>query len=150
MTEGKWVPANHEDIREGDVVRVTVKNGPQTTITEGRVTRYAQHGEGLNQPMWSIEDFENFYSHEFVPDVDGDCSALERFVAPFQWPTKLGAVVKGTDEDGSYTIVLVKLAQDNNPEYHYWWSVEWGVVTASDLFGLDDLTVVSEGVTVGA
>ena len=148
MTEGKWVKAKHGEIEEGNVVRVTTKEGPQTVITEGNVTNAIVNRDGSK--VWTIENFENFYDHEFVPDADGDFATLERFVPPFTWPTKLGAVVTGKDEDGSYTIVLVKLAHDNNPDYHFWWSDEWGTVTAADLSGLEDLTVVSEGVTVKA
>lgn len=148
MSEGIWVEAKHKDIREDDVVRVTHKDGPQTTITEGKVTKCHTSGAVLGELVWTIEDYENFYEHEFRPDEDGDFATLERFVPAFVWPTKLGAVVTGKDEDGEYTIVLVKLAHDLKPDYHFWWSDEWGTVTASDLTGLEDLTMVSEGVTV--
>lgn len=147
MSEGKWVEAKHEDIREGDVVRVTRKITPQTTITEGKVTLYKEHGAGLGTALWNIEDFENFYDYEFVPDSEGYVSTLERFVPPFKWPTKLGAVVTGKDEDGTYKIVLVEELPDD-PEGALWWTSEWGTVNRYDMEGLDDLTVVSEGVTV--
>lgn len=148
MSEGTWVKAKHGDIRNGDVVRVTTKNGPQTIITEGTVTRHQKSSLNVSDLVWTVEDYENFYEHEFEPDEDGEFSTLERFVPAFVWPTKLGAVVTGKDEDGSYTIVLVQLSYDNKPEYHLWWSSDWGTVTASDLSGLEDLTVISEGVTV--
>jgi len=146
MDEGKWVAVKHGEVQKGDRVRVTTKEGPQTITTEGTVTLVSENR--FDGRAWSIEDFENFYAHEFEPDDDGKFATLERFVPPFTWPTKLGAVVKGRDMEGSYVAVLVKLAHDLNADYHLWWSAEWGTVTAADLSGLEDLTVVSEGVTV--
>lgn len=145
MSEGIWVKAKHGDIREDDVVRVTSKDGPQTTITEGRVTKCHTSGAVLGELVWTIEDFENFYEHEFRPDEGGDFATLERFVPAFEWPTKLGAVVTGKDEDGEYTAVLVYV---RSAEDHVWWTTEWGVVSVDEISGLEDLTVVSEGVTV--
>lgn len=149
MSEGTWVKAQHKDIREDDVVRVTEKNGPQTTITEGRITRYEENGEGPGKSMWTIENYENYFGDEFVPDADGDRATLERFVPPFEWPTKLGAVVTGKDEDGEYTAVLVYVPV-NSAENNLWWTAEWGATEAGDISGLEDLTVISEGVTVKA
>lgn len=147
MSEGKWVEAKHEDIREGDVVRVTTKEGPKTTVVEGKVTKVAPRWNG--EYLWSIENFENFYPNEFEPDDDGEFSTLERFVPAFEWPTKLGAIVQGRDGDDTVYAVLVEVAEteDNIPLF---WTKEWGSVNMYDIEGLEDLTVVSEGVTVEA
>lgn len=147
MSEGKWVEAKHEDIRKGDAVRVTRKDGPQTITTEGKVTHYEEGGNASRKTSWTIENFEYFYDYEFVPNSDGEFSTLERFVPAFEWPTKLGAVVTGKDEEGEYTAVLVYVPV-NTPGKPVWWTAEWGVTGAEDLSGLEDLTVVSEGVTV--
>lgn len=147
MSEGTWVQAKHEDIREGDVVRVTHKEGPKTTIIEGKVTAYNPDGYGRGNASWSIEDFENFYAYEFEVDKDSDEAppTLERFVPPFEWPTKLGAIVTGSDAGDLVTAVLVR-----NLTQTLWWTADWGVVTEHDLRDLKDLTVVSEGATVEA
>ena len=149
MSEGKWVAAKFEDVEKGDTVRVVRKEGPQTVITEGKVTEKSPPTQWRGV-TWMVENYETFYDNEFVPDEDGFVSSLEKLVPPFEWPTKLGAVVTGTDDAGKYSLVLVKLSRNGSAENHQWWSYEWGIVTPRDVSGLENLTVVSEGVTVEA
>jgi hypothetical protein len=147
MSEGKWVKVKHGEIEEGDVVRVISKDGPQTITTEGKVTSIIVHRDG--EKVWSIENFESFYSREFIPDEDGNFATLERIVPPFKWPTKLGAVVRGENEDEDVYAVLVEEAKSKD-DIPVFYTKEWGVVNMYDIEGLEDLTVVFEGVTVEA
>lgn len=144
LSEGTWVEAKHGDIKEGDVVRVTFREGPKTTITEGKVTKVLTR-EWNGQNVWSVENYENFYPNEFEPDDDGEFSTLERFIPPFNWPTKLGAVVSGKDDGKLVHAVLVREGNQS-----VWWTAELGISTVYDLSYWTELTVVSEGVTVEA
>lgn len=146
--EGKWVSVRHEDVREGDIVRVTLKEGPQTTTTEGKVTSYDPHGYRQNKSMWCIENFENYYGYEFEAEDDEDVvPTLERLVVPFTWPSKVGAVVKLKDADGEYTAVMVYKAT-SSAEDDVWYTIEWGLTDVGELGNFEDLTILSEGVSV--
>jgi len=147
MTEAIWEPAKYEDIKAGDTVRVTRKDGPQTTITEGKVTVLSRLSNG--EAYWDVADYENFYAYEFAEKEEGEVSTLERLKPAFSWPTKLGAVITADNDGEAVTAVLVELDTDD-PEWALWWTTQWGSVNKADLEGLTDLTVVSEGVTVGA
>lgn len=143
MSEGTWKDAKHEDIREGDVVRVTHKDGPQTTITEGKVTNYDPVGTAGG--VWCIENFDNFFADEFRNGTD---TTLERFEPAFVWPAKLGAVVTGSAHGKTVYMVLVEEVKSAADAVPLWWTKERGIVNMFDVEGLEDLTVVSEGVTV--
>lgn len=133
MSKGEWVPAKHEDIRKGDVVRVTTKDGPQTIIVEGKVTSYDPNGRSQGEPSWCVENFESYYSDEFEP-VRDSVSTLEKFVPEFEWPTKLGAVVMGKwdgrSADDYQTFVRVMTGE----KHCAWFHVEGG-----NFYGTDEL-----------
>lgn len=140
----QWQETKFEDIKAGDFVKYVVTSANKKTIVKGEIGAFDS-----SDTSWAIGSGEWAYSPQYSLEC-GEKAKYFRKVKPFAWPTKLGAVVTGKDEDGEYTIILVKLSHDGKADYHLWYSDEWGTVTASDLTGLEDLTVVSEGVTVEA